>query len=309
VGPLRGPSVAALALLAGVCVSAQQPLRDRRPFKSGVEVTSITATVTDKDGHLITGLDQGVFEVFEDGERQPVTQFTRQRVPISVSVLLDVSDSMYGQRVKDARAAVEHFLFDLLDQKDDEYSIVAFNHRAHVLTGWTHAPEVVRRALGSLRPSGGTAVYDAVLQALPLIAHRGRQRAAVLIISDGADTASSASLRDVRSALFRSDVFAYAIAIDPPDTRAINGRVNLEALQTLTGETGGRVEVVRTSADLAAATARIAEELNSQYVLGYISPRGADGQFHSIRVRVPGFEYRVRARNGYVAVPLAPGPH
>lgn len=304
----RGLTVAALLVLAGVRPSAQgQPFRDRRPFKSGVEVTSITATVTDKDGHLVAGLDRGVFEIFEDGERQAVTQFTRQRVPISVSVLLDISDSMYGQRVKDARAAVEHFLFDLLDPKDDEYSIVAFNHQAHVLTGWTDTPQVVRRALDSLRPSGGTAVYDAVLQALPLVAHRRRQRAALLIISDGADTASTASLRDVRSALFRSDVFAYAIAIDPPDTRAINGRVNLEALQTLTGETGGRVEVVRTTADLVTATARIAEELNSQYVLGYISPRGADGQFHSIRVRVSGSDYRVRARNGYVAVPLAPG--
>lgn len=64
---------------------------------------------------------------------------------------------------------------------------------------------------------------------------------------------------------------------------------------------------MRTSADSAAATARIAEELNSQYVLGYISPRGSDGQFHSIRVRVSGSDFHVRARNGYVAVPLAPG--
>ena len=249
----------------------------------------------------MTGLDQGVFEVFEDGERQPVTQFTRQRVPISVSVLLDVSDSMYGQRVKDARAAVEHFLFDLLDKKDDEYSIVAFNHQAHVLTGWTHAPEVVRRALDSLRPSGGTAVYDAVLQALPLIAHRGRQRAAVLIISDGADTASNASLRDVHAALMRSDTFVYAIAIDSPEPQPINTRINATTLREITDDSGGRTEVVHNGSELVDATARLAEEINNQYVLGYTSPRGADGKYHSIRVRVHGAEYKVRARNGYVA--------
>jgi VWFA-related protein len=162
----------------------------------------------------------------------------------------------------------------------------------------------VSRALESIRPFGGTAAYDAVIESLPLIARRTRQRAAVVLISDGADTASDATLRDVRSALLRSDAFVYAIAIDSPDRRAINTRVNVDALREITGESGGRTEVVQTSAELTEATARIAEELNSQYVLGYTSPRGADGKFHSIRVRIPGTEYRVRARNGYVATPV-----
>jgi VWFA-related protein len=136
---------------------------------------------------------------------------------------------------------------------------------------------------------------------MPLVAHRTRARAALLVISDGADTASNATMRDVRSALLRSDAFVYAIAIDPGERRAINARVNAEALREITGESGGRTEVVHGSEDLDSATARIAEELNSQYVLGYTSPRGADGQYHSIRVRVAGTDYRVRARNGFVA--------
>jgi hypothetical protein len=107
----------------------------------------------------------------------------------------------------------------------------------------------------------------------------------------------------VRSALVRSDAFAYAIAIDSPEPQPINTRVNPTALREITDDSGGRTEVVRSMPDLIAATAKIAEELNNQYVLGYTSPRGADGQFHSIRVRVRGSEYRVRARSGYVATP------
>lgn len=301
-------SRAVLALLLvsrpGAFHAAQNaPLRDPRPFQTGVELTSITATVFGKDGALVTGLPREMFEVYEDGVRQDVTQFTGERVPVGLGVLLDISDSMFGARIRDARAAVDEFLLKLLDPTD-EFFILAFNHDAHVLTNWTSAPHVVRRALDSLRPSGGTAMYDAVLNALPVIERRMRQRAALLIISDGSDTASDATLREVRSALLKSDAFVYAIALDSPDRRAINGGVNAAGLQEITAESGGRTEVVRSSSDLAAAAARIAEELNSQYVLGYSSPRGADGLYHSLRVRVTGGEYRVRARHGYVATPL-----
>lgn len=257
----------------------------------------------DEAGHLVTGLPREAFEVFEDGQPQNVTQFTHDRVPISLGVLLDTSDSMYGKRIQEARTAVYRFLFELLDP-GDQFFVMAFNHQPHVLTGWTNAPDIVRRALDALRPSGGTAAYDAVLAALPLVAHRDRQRAALLLISDGADTASTATLREVRGALLRADTFIYAIAVDSPEPQPINTRVNPTALRELTDDSGGRTEVVHNTIELIAATARIAEELNSQYVLGYTSPRGADGQYHSIRVRIRGSEYRVRARNGYVAGPL-----
>ena len=290
-------------LAAGMTLfAAQQPLRDTHRFQSGIEITSITATVTDKEGRLVTGLGREAFEVFEDGTAQKVTQFTNERVPVSLGVLVDISDSMFGKRIQDARAAVDRFLFDLLDASD-EFFILAFNHQPRTLTRWTHDAEDVRRALAGLKPFGGTAAYDAVIESLPMIARRGRQRAALLIISDGADTASTATIRDVRSALHRSDAFVYAIAIDSSDRRAINTRVNPQALREITAESGGRTEIVTSAAELNDATARIAEELNSQYVLGYTSPRGADGQFHSIRVRVSGTEYRVRSRTGYVATP------
>src|SRR5438874_365138 len=193
--------VALVALTEPVGLPDQQPtLRDLRTFRSGIEITSITVTVRDMDGRLITDLGRDAFEVYEDGEPQTVTQFTRDRVPLSLGVLLDISDSMSGRRIQDARSAVHRFLFDLLDA-EDEFCILAFNHQPHVMTGWTHTPDVVSRALDSLRPSGGTAVYDAILAALPLLEQRSRQRAALLVISDGADTASTATLREVRSTL------------------------------------------------------------------------------------------------------------
>jgi VWFA-related protein len=138
-----------------------------------------------------------------------------------------------------------------------------------------------------------------------MFTHRNRERAAMVIISDGADTASDATVREVRAALTRSDAFVYAIAIDSPERQAINTRVNPATLQAITDDSGGRTEVVRSTADLDAAAARIAEELNSQYLLAYVSPRGADGRYHSLRVRVRGTDYKVRARRGYIATAAA----
>src|SRR5688500_18294920 len=124
--------------LAGTALLAQ----DRSaPFRSGVDLISVTATVIDRDGHLVTGLPRDAFEVYEDGERQTVTQFTNERVPVSLAVLLDVSDSMFGQRLVDARSAVERFLFDLLND-EDEFSVVAFNHEPRPITPWTQTPDV-----------------------------------------------------------------------------------------------------------------------------------------------------------------------
>ena len=297
----RRLSIAIAALTSvGVLAQSTQPLRDQRLFRSGIELTSISATVTDRDGRLIPDVAREAFEVYEDGQLQTISQFSHERVPVGLGVLIDISDSMFGKRIQDARAAVDRFLFDLLDPQD-EFFLLAFNHKPRGLTAWTRERAEVRRALDGLRPSGGTAIYDAIFEALPILDRRTRERAALLIISDGADTASTATLRDVRSALLRNDVFVYAIAIDSADAKAINARVNVDALRDITNQSGGRTELVRNSADLADATARIADELNNQYLIGYTSPKGADGAYHSIRVKVAGMDYRVRARNGYVA--------
>lgn len=298
------PALTALAAFLVVSGVESQIVRDQRRLESGVDLVMVTATVLDAEGHLAPGLSREAFGIWEDGIEQQISVFTNERVPVGLGVLLDVSDSMFGQRIVDARTAVEQFLFTLLNPAD-EFFVTAFNHAPRALTPWTATPSVVSDALNSLRPSGGTAIYDALISALPQINRRNRQRAALLIISDGADTASDANLRDVRGALLRSDAFVYAIAIDSPGGYPINARVNPSALSEITGQSGGRTEVVHDADGLLAATAHIAEELNNQYVLGYSSPKSSDGKFHSIRVSMRDPAMRVRARNGYVGTPIS----
>ena len=136
---------------------------------------------------------------------------------------------------------------------------------------------------------------------------RTKQRASVLIISDGADTASDAALREVRSALIRSDAFVYAIAVDPRAKRAINEAVNMSALNEITGGSGGNTELVHQTSDLEAATARIAKSSTINGTRVY-SQLPLDGGYRSIRVRVTNAEYRVRARRGYIATPRTRRP-
>lgn len=306
---MRGatPILATILLASAALVAQEVVLREKRPFRSSVDLTSVNVTVFDTNGALVTGLGRDDFDVYEDGVPQVVSQFVGGRVPVSLGLLLDTSDSMFGSRLQEARSAIDRFLFDLLDQQD-EFFIMAFNHAPHVLTEWTADPFEVRRALEAIKPTGATAAYDAVVAGLPLVARRNRQRAALVIVSDGADTASDASPRDVRNALLRSDAFIYAIAIDARPQRAINVRVNPQTLREITDQSGGRTEVVQSTAELEGATARIADELSHQYLLGYTSSHGTDGKFHSIRVRVKGRDYRIRARNGYVAPNGPVGP-
>ncbi len=282
-------------LIAGAAIGQQT-------FRTSIEVTGITVSVRDAEGHLVTDLSKDDFDLYEDGEKQPITQYTSERVPISLGVLLDMSDSMFGHPIADARKAIDRFLFEELDH-EDEFFILAFNHKPHVLTQWTQTPTVVREALDNIKPTGGTAVYDAVMEGMPFIAKRNRERGALLIVSDGADTASNATLKDVRFALRRSQAFVYAIAINSTERRAINGSVNPTTLREITDESGGRTEVVSSAAEISAASSRIADELNHQYVMGFTPNHPADGKYHTIRVRTHNPAYKVRARSGYVADP------
>jgi len=298
----RAPAASLIASLA-VAAVALAAAQDKPRLRSTLEVTVVTATVRDENGRLAADLPREAFQIFEDGVAVPVSQFTSERVPLGLGLLLDTSDSMYGRRIKDAEDAVERFLLELLDPAD-AFFVLAFNHEPRLLFGWKSTPEGVHEALGRLHPLGSTAIYDAIQASLPYLANRPRERAAIVLITDGDDTASDLTLHDLRPALIRSDAFVYAIAIDTPVSPAIGQRLNVNALNEITGQSGGRTEVVRSTADLGPATANIADELNHQYVLGYSSPHPGDGKYHSIRVRVKGEGYKVRSRNGYVSVPV-----
>jgi Ca-activated chloride channel family protein len=274
-------------------------------FRSGVDTIHVTVTVTDNNGRLITGLTKDDFEVLEDGQRVPVTQFSDKRVPVSLGLLLDISDSMLGQPITDARAALDRFVGDLLEP-DDEAFIAYFNHAPRIVTQWTQPPPILRGRLDEVKATGGTAIYDAIVASGSMFGRRRHTRAALIVISDGADTASDYTLMQARDAVRRTDPFIYAVAIDSGDKRRVSTRVSPDALREITGPSGGYTEVIESSADLGPATERIANELNKQYSLGYATPKPPDGKWRSIRVRIPGRDYFARARRGYYAVARGP---
>jgi Ca-activated chloride channel family protein len=214
-------------------------------------------------------------------------------------MLLDASDSMRGQAVIDARDAFDRFVGDLL-LTEDEVFVATFNHMPRLLTKWTTPPTSLRGRLSELKPSGGTAIYDALADTSRLFEQRINLRAAMIVVSDGADTASDRSLLQTIEVIRRNDAFVYAIAIDAPDGRE-STRVNPDALRDITSMTGGYTEVVKSAADLGPATERIADELNKQYTIGYSSMKPPDGGWRPLRVRVRTGGYFVRARRGYFA--------
>jgi Ca-activated chloride channel homolog len=271
-------------------------------FRGSVTTVEIPVTVTDSTNRIITGLTKDDFEVFEDGDEQPVTQFSDKRTPVSVGVLLDVSDSMRGQPIIDARTAVDRFMADLLEAEDEAF-VGAFNHLPRILVPWTAPPSRLAGRLAAERPTGGTAIYDAIVASAPMFLRRQRTRAAIIVISDGADTASDHSLAQTREMLRRSDAFVYAIAVDSAKEPRVSTRVSPEALREITGPSGGYTEVVKSYEDIGPATQRIAEELNSQYMLGFATTRPQDGSWRTIRVRVKHHDYIARARRGYFATP------
>jgi Ca-activated chloride channel homolog len=281
-------------------VEGQRPidLRDKNNFRSDSELVTTAVTVRDSDGRLVTSLEQHDFNIEEDGVKQPITQFTKARVPVSLSLTLDISDSMRGQRFVDARGALAHFLDKLL-AVEDEASLLGFNHATRMFGEWTTDRAGLGTKLEAIRPSGGTALYDAIDRSLPQFESRQHPRAAILLVSDGADTASDMTPTALKQKLVRSDVFLYAIGINSLDAKN-STRINPFTLNELTSQGGGYTEIIRSTAELGPATERIAEELNHQYMIGYTPTTRGDGKYHSVRVRVTNDTYRVRARRGVV---------
>jgi len=182
-------------------------------FKSGVELINVTATVSDSSGRFVPGLRKEDFVVYEDDQPQQVTHFSAERVPVSLGVVLDTSGSMAGAKIDAAQSALDRFLYDLLG-KQDEIFLYRFSNYPVLLQGWTTDRQLLTRALGRLTPNGGTAMYDAVAEAIPLAAQGQNRKKALLVISDGNDTASRADVREIKQQIRQSEVLVYAIGID-----------------------------------------------------------------------------------------------
>jgi VWFA-related protein len=193
----------------------QEPQRgdDAFRFKSGVELINVTATVSDASGRFVSGLHQEDFLVYEDDQPQTVTHFSAERVPVSLGIVLDTSGSMAGEKIEAARSALDRFLYELLDG-NDEIFLYRFSDTPQLIQGWTSDRRVLNRALERVWPSGGTAMYDAVAEALPLARSGKNQKKALVIISDGNDTSSVMSVPELKQQIRASEALVYAIGID-----------------------------------------------------------------------------------------------
>jgi Ca-activated chloride channel family protein len=330
-------------VLSGPALSGQEDRsRSGFRFRSAVELVNVTATVTDRTGRFVSGLTQDDFVVYEDGEQQTVTHFSNERVPVSLGIALDTSASMSGDKIVSAREALDRFLYDLLSP-DDEVFLYRIAEPPQLLEGWTTDRRVLSDALRNVRPRGGTAMYDAVADAVPMAQEGTHRKKALLVISDGNDTSSRINIRELKSLIRETEVLVYAIGIDgrgeptftprprspipiplpipipgrrgptfpppggggpaPGTWSRSSDRVNVGALREMTDDSGGRTEIIRSARDLDPATENIADELSRQYYLGYTSTRPKDGRWHSIRVDVHGQSLTVRARRGYMASP------
>ena len=144
---------------------------------------------------------------------------------MSLGIALDTSGSMNGDKIVAARHALDRFLYDLLD-RDDEIFLYQFSYEPILVQEWTTDRERLSRALGRIRPQGGTALYDTVAEAVPLAQSGRHTKKALVIISDGNDTNSFMDLPDVRPIIRETDVLVYAVGIDgrAPPTRLRRGQ-------------------------------------------------------------------------------------
>ncbi len=180
-----GAVAALVALGGGEPVAGQEGFR----FKSGVELINVTATVIDRTGRFAGGLRQDDFVVYEDDKPVEVTHFSAERTPVSLGIVLDTSGSMAGEKIEAARDAIDRFLGALPDPQD-EFFMYRFSADPYLVNDWTSDRQVVSRNLARVYPTGGTAMYDAVAEAVPMAQGGQNRKKAIVLISDGNDTNS-----------------------------------------------------------------------------------------------------------------------
>jgi Ca-activated chloride channel family protein len=206
-------ALAAVGLAPSILARQERPTGQGFSFRTGVNLINVTVTVTDDRGRFVPGLKADDFEVYEDGERQAISQFDSERVPVSLGIALDTSGSMVGEKIAAARAALDRFLFDLLGPQDEVF-LFRFDSRPDLIADWTTDMRAVSRALGAAKPVGGTAMYDTVAEAVPMAQAGSRRKKALVVISDGNDTSSRTRVGELQQMIRQTEVLVYAIGID-----------------------------------------------------------------------------------------------
>ena len=309
-----------LAAIAAFCFAAveitylqgsQQPV-----FRGRGDAVRVFATVTDKDGRLVTTLTKEDFEIRDDGKPQPVTLFDNSPQPIRLVVMLDVSGSMEGN-LPLLRAASEQ-LFPRL-RPDDVARIGSFGREVVISPEFTNDVRALRAAIPtSIDPNAPTPLWRAIDEAMDTFGDDSGVRRVVLVLSDGKDSGPTGFTRKVASQgevidRARNDnVMIYGVGMrsrQRPRAPA-GGPGGLQAalladlpdpgLARVAEESGGGYIEIRYGEDLVSAFASVADELHSQYLLGFVPPK-RDGKTHKIDVRARQGGLKVRGQKSYLA--------
>ena len=290
----------------------QQPV-----FRGAGDAVRVFATVTDGDGRLVTSLTRGDFEVRDEGRPQPITLFDNTPLHIRLVVMLDVSGSMEGN-LPLLRAAADQLFARL--RPDDMARVGTFGHDVVISPAFTRDTTDLLAALPrAIATDAPTPLWRAVDQALNTFGASRDERSVVLVLSDGKDSGPIRfgehfySPAEIIDRARKDDVMIYGIGMRSRGARARQPGVGPGALQAMlmadwpdpglalvAQQTGGGYTEIRFGQDLGAAFAQVADELHSQYLLGFAPPR-QDGKVHDIDVRVAQRGLKVRARKSYVA--------
>jgi len=289
---VRIAAAATLGILP-FAVMAQQPT-----FKAGTEIVPLYVTVTDADKRLVPNLVQEVFEVYDNGKPVTLTQFENDPQPFSVVVMLDTSASMTAS-LDLLKAAAEQFFIRLLPE--DRGIVGAFNDKIQFpIADFISDRDELIAALRELGFGNPTRLYDAIDASLEQL--RGVQgRRVVLVFTDGEDTASRIGMGNVLERARDEEVMIYSIGLESvyfDGVRRVRTRPD-RGLRRLAEETGGGYFELKKTDELGPTFTRVAQELHSQYVLGF--PPADDGKVHKVEVKVKAPDLTARSRKSYQA--------
>lgn len=249
------------------------------------DLVLVPVTVTDTLNRPQTDLVRDNFTVYESNQPQKIRYFSNEDSPISVGLLLDVSSSMQD-KIDTERAAVEQFFNNA--NPEDDYFAITFNNQPRVLSDVTQSIAGIETELGLVKPSGSTALLDAVYLGLSKLRDAHYSRRALVIISDGGDNSSRYKLREIKSLIAESDVMVYAIGIfGTSPFKSFEEAMGGRWLSSMTDVTGGKTTTIQDISRLPEECALLSRELRNQYVLGYRpSDRATDGKWRKIKINV-----------------------
>jgi Ca-activated chloride channel family protein len=260
-------------------------------------------TVSDKKGRFVTDLAKDDFEITESKKPQAILEFTAETdIPLRIGILIDTSNSI-RERFRFQQEAATDFINTVIRPGADKGMVVSFDSSVELVSDLTDSTEQLARAIHSLRPGGGTALYDAIYFACKekLMGEqpRDRFRRALVILSDGEETASRYSRDQALEMAQKADVVIYSISTNISRIPTEGDKV----LRYFAEETGGLAFFPFKSQDLAQSFENIANELRHQYIVLYRpEPLKADGLYHPVEIKVKGRkDLIVRARHGYYA--------